>query len=154
MIGTAWDNYDLNIETLDGKNSLHVTVGIAYQNMIHQQIGDGDDAEQERAREPGSSITGRPRRTYDGVQKPIPPFHTNLKLAKFKFVATDEDNSNDSLDLDYVLIRATGTDFVWLVLSHQQQLPLYNEFYSQFIDDPLPLTVIAYNFNFATPYKE
>ncbi|PIK52719.1 hypothetical protein BSL78_10408 [Apostichopus japonicus] len=76
---TAWDNYDMNIETLDGKNSLHGTVGIAYQNMIHQQTGDGDDADQEQAREPGSSITGGPKRTYDGVQKPIPPFHTNLK---------------------------------------------------------------------------
>lgn len=144
MIGTAWNNYDLNIETLDGKNSLHVTVGIAYQNVIHQQTGDDNDAEQEQPPGPGSSITDRPRRTYDGVEKPIPPFHTNLKLAKFKFVATDGDKINDSSDTNYVLIRATGTDFVWLVLSRQEQLPLYNGFYSQFIDDPLPLTAIAY----------
>ena len=30
--GLAWDNYDVNVETLDGKNTLHSTVGICYQS--------------------------------------------------------------------------------------------------------------------------
>ena len=34
--------------------------------------------------------------------------------------------------------------FLWLVLSQHEHLPLFTGFYSQFIDDPLPLTVIAY----------
>ena len=29
----AWDNYDVNAEALDGKNTLHATVGICYQNI-------------------------------------------------------------------------------------------------------------------------
>ena len=31
--GLAWDNYDRNVETLDGKETLHDTVGIVYQNV-------------------------------------------------------------------------------------------------------------------------
>lgn len=34
---TAWDNYDVAIETLDGKNTLHLTVGICYQKMIQSK---------------------------------------------------------------------------------------------------------------------
>ena len=33
---------------------------------------------------------------------------------------------------------------MWLVFSQHQQLPLFNGFYSQFITDPLPLTIITY----------
>ena len=30
--GIAWDNYNVNIETLDGKDTLHATIGICHQN--------------------------------------------------------------------------------------------------------------------------
>ncbi|XP_045120480.1 uncharacterized protein LOC123509921 [Portunus trituberculatus] len=35
-LGTAcaWDNFDVNTETLDGKSTLHCTVGICYQNAV------------------------------------------------------------------------------------------------------------------------
>ena len=29
----AWDNYDVNMETTNGKDTLHATVGICYQNI-------------------------------------------------------------------------------------------------------------------------
>ena len=31
--GVAWDNYDVFVETMDGKNTLHDTVGICFQNV-------------------------------------------------------------------------------------------------------------------------
>ena len=34
----AWDNYDVNTETLDGKNTLHSTVGICYQNRLPSEM--------------------------------------------------------------------------------------------------------------------
>lgn len=68
--GLAWDNYDLNLETLDGKESLHVTVGIAYQNLI---LGDVPDVQNV------TYLSERSRRRYDGAVKVIPPFHKNLK---------------------------------------------------------------------------
>ena len=32
--GVAWDNFDLLVETFSGKDTLHDTVGIAYQTVI------------------------------------------------------------------------------------------------------------------------
>uniref|UniRef100_UPI00358FD8C4 uncharacterized protein n=1 Tax=Myxine glutinosa TaxID=7769 RepID=UPI00358FD8C4 len=61
--GTAWDNFDLNVETLDGKNNLHVTVGIAYQN---QHVPDEHPTEiiAGPSRET-SNLSGRARRTFE-----------------------------------------------------------------------------------------
>ena len=32
--GTAWDNFDINIETLSGADTMHHTFGICYQNSL------------------------------------------------------------------------------------------------------------------------
>ena len=64
-------------------------------------------------------------------------------MAKFKFEETEEDKSSES-DMGFVLTKATDIDFMWLVMSREEQLPLFNGFYSQFVNDPLPLTTIAY----------
>ena len=63
----AWDNYDVNIDTLDGKASLHITVGIIYQN--HRRIYEI------RTVFPTSSSC-----IYD--KEDIQPYYKNLK-AKF-----------------------------------------------------------------------
>ena len=53
---------------------------------------------------------------------PVSLFHTNLKLAKFKFEETDQDKVDNS-NVPFVLICATKTDFVWLVMSRNEQVP-------------------------------
>ena len=35
-IGLAWNNYDVNMDTLDGKDILHATVGIFYETRVRQ----------------------------------------------------------------------------------------------------------------------
>lgn len=37
-----WDNYDVNVETLHGKASLHATVGHTYQNVLQDTINNDD----------------------------------------------------------------------------------------------------------------
>ena len=32
-VGMAWDNFDINIETLNGLGTIHHTYGIVYQNI-------------------------------------------------------------------------------------------------------------------------
>ena len=41
-LGLAWDNYDANVDTLDGKKSLHITVGIVYQNYKKVSVPPGE----------------------------------------------------------------------------------------------------------------
>ena len=34
--GTAWDNFDINVETMSGADTIHHTYGICYQNIGSQ----------------------------------------------------------------------------------------------------------------------
>lgn len=124
---TAWDNYDVAIETLDGKNTLHVTVGICYQNfhpVLHAQ-----------PKETGMIGTvAKPRRSFEGPVKEIPPCYANLKLAKFQLEQATETSFLEQDDID----------FMWIVKSCKDKLPLLNGYYSLFVPDTLPKTVIAY----------
>ncbi len=67
--GLAWDNYDVNTETLDGKNTLHSMVGICYQNQPPlESLLDKQPAN------PVGTLTGRMRRRFHGSERIILPF--------------------------------------------------------------------------------
>lgn len=125
---TAWDNYDVAIETLDGKNTLHVTVGICYQNLhpvLHSTVKNQGTT---------GTFIGNARRSFIGPVKEIPPCYSNLKLATFQLDPATETS----------LLGQDGIDFIWLVKSCVEKLPLSNGYYSLFVRDTLPKTVIAY----------
>lgn len=64
--GLAWDNYDVNIETLDGRDTLHATVGICYQSMTEE----ANETVQVATR------SGKSRRKFDdSKEREIPPMH-------------------------------------------------------------------------------
>lgn len=69
--------------------------------------------------------------------KTISPFHTSLKGAKFTLVPCTEAEHIREL-------QQSGLDFMWLLLSQDRKLPLFNGFFAKFITDNLPKTVIAY----------
>lgn len=76
-VGTAsvWDNNDAQVETLDGKNTLHATVGHAYQNVVR------DDYQ-------ASLILttfreGRNHRHFSGKERDILPFKKSIRTAIF-----------------------------------------------------------------------
>ncbi|XP_003725007.2 uncharacterized protein LOC100893398 [Strongylocentrotus purpuratus] len=59
--GLAWDNYDVNTETLDGKDTLHATVGICYQNELPSEpVPEPSDS-----KSPGT-LSGRKRKSFGG----------------------------------------------------------------------------------------
>ena len=72
------------METPDGKNTLHSTVGICYQN----KLPDNSPAAPLNDN-PIGTITGRLRRSFDGKHKEIDPFSTSLKRAQFKLKISD-----------------------------------------------------------------
>ena len=153
---------------MDGKDSLHVTVGIAYQNLILDDVHDDQNV---------TYLSERSRRRYDGAVKVIPPFHKNLKTAKFKFpgdkdsagvkqgtvsaddgaassnqdavstndwtVTAENTVSNDKVKI-YDIRRARDIDLLWLIQARCKEVPMFNGFFSKFVNDPLPLTVIGY----------
>ena len=72
------------MEISDGKNTLHFTVGICYQN----KLPDNSPAAPLN-HNPIGTITGRLRRSFDGKHKEIDPFSTSLKRAQFKLKISD-----------------------------------------------------------------
>ncbi len=127
--GLAWDNYDVNTETLDGKNTLHSMVGICYQNQPPlESLLDKQPAN------PVGTFTGRMRRRFHGSERIILPFRASLKQAKFKLSPSRSER----------WIEQQGLDFTWLLQSFTQKIPLFTGFFSQFVTDNLPRTIIAY----------
>ena len=118
------------METPDGKNTLHSTVGICYQN----KLPDNSPAAPLNDN-PIGTITGRLRRSFDGKHKEIDPFSTSLKRAQFKLKISDVETGR---------LKQKNLDFLWLLQSFTGKLPLFNGFFSRFVRDDLPQTMIAY----------
>ena len=132
--GLAWDNYDVNMETIDGKDTFHATVGICYQNddttnntgNVSQPVID--------------TIKGRKRRQFSGEDCEIEPYYKQLKKALFDFSPKD-----DGCDENDIATKVPVIDFYWLVQAEiGKPLPLYPGFLSQFIKEPLPQHKIWY----------
>ena len=81
--GLAWDNYDVNMDTIDGKDTLHATVGNCYQNM--------QDATNTNEPDDVPTVTGiqsgRKRRQFDGKEREIDPYYKQLQKARFDLSA-------------------------------------------------------------------
>lgn len=119
----------MNTETLDGKNTLHSTVGICYQNQLPPEaLPDKQPAN------PVVTLTGRMRRRFRGSERIIPPFRSSLKQAQFKLAPSASE----------LWIQQKGLDFTWLLQSFTQELPLFTGFFSKFVTDELPRATIAY----------
>jgi hypothetical protein len=157
----VWDNNDADIETLDGKETLHATVGHAYQNILaatHSRHSESDSN-----LNPREFQVGRDRRSFLGKEREIPPFRQSLKSAKIVRItgeATPGSSENDtefgnSLNTEHTQSKKPGEgtkvkpsltllDFYWFSRIRQGSVPLHDGFVSKFIMDPLPLQQICY----------
>ncbi len=150
--GSVWDNNDANIETLDGKQTLHATVGHTYQNILP------DNAEE--VANPLQFREGRNRRRFDGYDREIPPFRKSLKKAQFTInvqqsnvtsITDGADAGTTSLvapvadpEPNKYRIEMDTLDFYWFWKLRNGNIALYSGFISQFIQDSLPLQRICY----------
>lgn len=78
---SVWDSNDKNIETLDGKDTFHATVGHTYQNIVPGHLF--PDITTSKFRQ------GRNRRRFSGNDQALPPFHRSLNTEKFTSCTTD-----------------------------------------------------------------
>ena len=70
-VGLAFDNYDHSAEMFSGKNTLHDTVGIAYQ--LRNDAEDGNEDEDEN---PDKTVIqkGKQRRRYEAINLDLEPY--------------------------------------------------------------------------------
>ena len=76
--GLAWDSYDVNMEMLNGKDTLHATVGICYQNITSTTSTDNFFAAV------ADKLQGRKRRQFSQKEQDIEPYYKQLKKSKFE----------------------------------------------------------------------
>ena len=135
--GLAWDNYDVNMETVDGKDTLHATVGICYQNVT-DTMGPVNSTVTDKTVS-SNSRGGRNRRNFDGKERVIEPYYKPIKKATFDLSPLSRDHGNGQKPILKII------DFHWLLKSEvARPIPLFPGFYSQFTHDHLPLQKIWY----------
>ena len=143
----VWDNNDGNVETLDGKETLHATVGHTYQNVLQ-------DDEQANSN-PIAFREKRNRRSFVGNEREIPAFKKSLHSAEFisPTAAATSDTVGSALstparttvgESDECHVHLKVLDLYWFWKLMEGNTPLYAGFMSKYIEDPLPLQRICY----------
>ena len=106
-IGLAWDNFDLNIETLSGAGTVHHTYGICCQNI------DENCMEVIEEITLGASSEGKRKRKFSKVQstynEELPPYFKKPKYSGFYFIVTTY------FEDPQTLIRGREFDNLWVI---------------------------------------
>ena len=135
---SVWDNNDANIETLEGKDTFHATVGHTYQNILPDAAESVRCASQFRE--------GRNRRRFVGMEREVPPFRKTLNKAIFSSDSVPANTASSTVSQPEKSDRVTlkALDLYWFWKLREGKVPMHAGFISQYIKDPLPLQRICY----------
>lgn len=127
--GVAFDNYDRFVETCSGKDTLHDTVGIIYQNVVNNDSENVLICQFPIVREPPL----KRRRTFDAISPELINYAKKPKMIE-KLLPIDSElrkiNSNSHTFYEKL-------DILW-VLSHYLKIPktpMWVEFNSKLVSD-------------------
>lgn len=133
--GVAFDNFDRFVETIDGKDTLHDTVGIIYQDVCE------DVEQQNRVAADDTDCTRKRRRTFDTIIPDIEPFSKRLKsiggLLPVNFSSRSDIPSN--------LKKIKMIDAAWLI-SHVKNIttPMWVGFNAKIKNDSSTKQIVSY----------
>lgn len=151
--GVAYDNFDRFVDTASGKNTLHDTVGIIYQNVPQvedseddiwedipeeiflQEIPDNDDHHQNEIEENNNDMTRKKkrRRKFEAIVPDLQPFPKKTRLSETLLSSSDERRSIFVPSLE----KIRTLDIIWM-LSHALEIPdtpMWVGFNSKFVKD-------------------
>ncbi|GBP62840.1 hypothetical protein EVAR_44695_1 [Eumeta japonica] len=142
--GIAFDNYDRFVETNDGKDTLHDTVGIIYQNIDPNisQESDTPNLPSSSSEEPGTSGKRR-RRTMEITELEERPYMKKPKMTDSLEISIHE--AEEILPTNLQLYN--NIDIIWM-LSHAYHLPNlpmwvgYNSLISN--NENNPMQIVSY----------
>lgn len=137
-LGTAvaFDNYDRFVETLSGKNTLHDTVGVLYQNKTEVQDKNSSNVEVE-------TINRKRRRMFNQLDLEIEPYFKKPRLQQTLSIAIENISSNKPANLKFV----RNLDNLWMVslaLLETNSIPFWTGWNNSKIHDTLPQQKIWY----------
>ena len=138
----AWDNYDELTETLSGKDTLHDTVGICYQNIVDNEA----PVTYNQSRDPSTEENpSKKRRKFEPIEQAIPSYTTKPHMRSFEYEAYDPEPTSK-------LTKAQELDFLWLVCCmYHKHTPMWRGWNALLHQDTLPQQRLAYMENIALP---
>ena len=124
--GLAWDNFDRFVETNSGKDTLHDTVGIAYQiaqsDVFHDfTIGetntevDGSSEECNEANTISSVPKKRRRRIFESSGLNIQPYRKKPKMTNALLLGKEDERKIQSPTVTEKLDNALLEDMMWMI---------------------------------------
>lgn len=140
VAGMAFDNYDRFVDTKTGKDTLHDTVGIMYQNI--NPTDDGVEEEQEEDDTERSKQDRPRRRSFEAIDFELPQYAKKLK--KISNIQTESEEEEINIIVHKSLYDRI--DRVWM-LSHALGLlntPMWTGFNSKIVVDDTPQQLISY----------
>lgn len=150
--GVAFDNFDRFVDTPSGKNTLHDTVGIIYQNVQQVEVSEDDvvddvfeeivpkeiedNNDNERSGNEGNSNQKQKkqrRRKFEAIIPELQPFAKKLRLSETLLSVSDERRSVTVSSL----LKIQKLDVIFM-LSHAFKIPntpMWVGFNSQVVED-------------------
>ena len=142
--GVAFDNFDLFVDTLSGKDTLHDTVGIVYQDVPDVKIQEALAASAITSRPSAQSQPPKKRRRALQVEDfPIEPYHRSLKLLTQSLTGL-EDERRALIAPSYN--KAQIFDFVWMLFISMkiENTPMWTGFNSKIVKTSHAIQVVEY----------
>ncbi|CAH2096461.1 unnamed protein product [Euphydryas editha] len=139
--GVAFDNYDRYVETCNGKDTLHDTVGILYQNIIPDEstpIFESDNSNSNN----DLYLTVKRRRTLDVIAAELPAYTKKPKLREHLLPVDSELRMINSSKFEAM----TKLDILWLFTHYTKipSTPMWVGFNSKIIEDNSMKQKISY----------
>ncbi|GFX17272.1 hypothetical protein TNCV_1064741 [Trichonephila clavipes] len=137
--GVAFDNFDRYVDTLTGKDTLHDTVGIIYQN-----VSDDYDIELNSSGISGNLDIPLPptkrRRTFNEEIPELPSFNHRLQMLENLTPVENEPN----LPANLTLIETIDLLYLCSHFLHVPNSPMWTGFNSKIIKDTSPKQKVSY----------
>lgn len=142
--GVAFDNFDRYVDTLNGKETLHDTVGIIYQNVDNNSCS-GLNQDDGNANFENVSPTRPPqkrRRTLTEITPDIIPYSKRLKmLGRLAPVQIDQ---TSPLPENFSSIQTIDLLHLLSYVFHVPNTPSWTGFNSRIIEDNSPTQKVSY----------
>lgn len=128
--GVAFDNFDLFVETLTGKNTLHDTVGIGMQDIPDNDEDLFNEQDETEGYEEDDIVPPkRRRRTYDVINETMEPYHKKTKILTESMVALEDQRR---ALIPGSLQTARKLDLIWMASLNMEvpNIPMWTGWHS------------------------
>lgn len=139
--GVAFNNFDRFVDTTSGKDTLHDTVGIIFQNIDNSIEHENEDNSADISTADLSNSSKKRRRTFDAITHELQPYTKTPKLYKH---LQPSDASSNLLNSNSELLQQINFA---LMLSHYLQMPktpMWVGFHSLLYKDTAPTQRLCY----------